>query len=786
MTQTNGNSFEHNQGPPRREVRSVLKFKIFILQAVLVTLAIFLMGWSELARWRELSENYINKKGLVLVKTIEPHTLNYIENDNKAGLEKLAKSLTSREIPDNDVISVQILNSRMQKLAESSPEMSASASGFITLPATVVVANPIIDPDSGAAVGILRMVFSNSFFENQSRRVIHDSLKLFIPGIILSWLSAWYLAYLIRRPVSKLAEAARRISEGDLEAVVVSESEDEIGALVDSFNRMSRSINIHLTELREKSLHLEKKNYEITTLQHIVRSLSSILEQDQLYESIVDNVINILSGVKRCSLMLVDENNEEFVIKVAKGLEPDIIPENRRVPIKNGGIGAKVFQTGDSVLINDLDQGEDSTELDEARVSRSSICVPIKHSGKVIGVLSVSNRISGTPFTEADLRLVEGVAREAAVSIKNSRMWHDLKRKVLELNTLHEVGKTLSMVLDIDKLLELVLDLTAKVLGGVQTSSVILYDQETNSLQVLLYKGEKNIEALQPIKVGEGIAGKVFEKGEPIIINDIKSSDQSAGEHGKSSICVPLKVKDKTIGVLSVSDKLSGEAFDKSDLEMLVTLASQIAITLYNAQLYEDLEASYLSAVRALANSIDAKDPYTRGHSERVARYSMEIGRVMGLESDEIKTLHVGALLHDIGKISISEGIINKSAKLTDEEYETMKTHPARGASIIEPAKFLKEKVPLIKYHHERFDGKGYPEGLKGQEIPLLARIICVADSYDAMTSKRAYRDTMGREEAKKELIRCSGTQFDPKVVNSFLEVLEDEQKIEAIEKLGK
>ncbi|MDN5280653.1 MAG: hypothetical protein PWR01_4618 [Clostridiales bacterium] len=787
MNQINKSNNEHMDqfSARRREVRSVLKFKLFALQFLLIAAVVVVMGWSELSRWRNLSESYINKKGMTLVKTIEPHTLNYIETDNIAGLERLARSLTSRDIPDNDVLSVQILNSQMQKLAESSPEVSGAGDGFINLPATVVVANPIIDPETRTQAGLLRMVFSNRIFEIQSRKVIEDSLLYLLLGAIFSGLLTWYLARIIHRPVMLLADAARRISEGDLEALVENQSDDEIGVLVDSFNTMTRSINVHLSDLREKNLILEKKNFELTTLQHIGRTLSSILEQEHLFESIVDNLINILSGVKRCSLMLVDENREEFIIKVAKGLEPELIPENRRVAIDRS-IGAKVFHTGESVLINDLDEKEKSVQLDEAIVRRSSICVPIKHSGKVTGILSVSNRISGTPFNEADLRLVEGVAREASIAIKNSRMWQDLKRKVLELNTLHEVGKTLGMVLDINKLLEMVLDLTAKVLGGVKTSSVILYDEETHSLQVMLYKGSKKLNELQPIKVGEGIAGKVFEKGEPIIINDIKSSGSTDSEGGKSSICVPLRVKDKMLGVLSVSDKTTGEAFDKSDLEMLVTLASQISVTLHNAQLYEDLEASYLSAVRALANSIDAKDPYTRGHSERVARYSMEIAKVMGFGAEDVKTIHVGALLHDIGKISISESIINKDSKLTDNEYETMKTHPSRGASIIEPAKFLREKVPLIKYHHERFDGKGYPDGLKGQEIPLLARIICVADSYDAMTSKRAYRDTMPREEARKELIRCSGSQFDPKVVNAFLEVLEDESKIDAIEKLGK
>ena len=169
------------------------------------------------------------------------------------------------------------------------------------------------------------------------------------------------------------------------------------------------------------------------------------------------------------------------------------------------------------------------------------------------------------------------------------------------------------------------------------------------------------------------------------------------------------------------------------------------------------------------------------GHSERVAKYSIEIGKIMNLSDEDLKNLYIGALLHDIGKIGISEAIINKPDKLTNEEFQQIKTHPSRGAMIIEPAKFLKEKVPLIKYHHERFDGKGYPEGLKGEEIPLLARIICVADSFDAMTSKRAYRDTMPLEFARKEMIRCSETQFDPRIVSAFLEVIADEDKIKEI-----
>ncbi|MBU1105864.1 MAG: GAF domain-containing protein [Candidatus Riflebacteria bacterium] len=765
--------------------RPVFKLRLFVFQLIMLTAICLMMSSSELTRWRRLSETHINSKGLCLVRTIEPHVLRFMDENDLGGLKKLAHSLTSSEIPNNDVISVQILDGSLQKIAESSHETPVALGGLTHLPATVVIANPLFDSTTQQPRGTLRMVFSNRYFEEKSQEVVRSTVVYFIIGMIMSLLSTWLLSRMVQAPVDILAEAAMKLSEGESNVQIELDADNEIGILVESFNQMSLRINKHLTELRQKNLQLEHKTYELSTLQHIGRSLSSILDQDMVYETIVDNVINVLSGVKRCSLLLIDEKCNEFIFKVAKGLDPEIMPESGRLQIKDG-IAAKVCQTGEAVLLNDINEEDDTKILEESKVIRSSICSPIKISGKVIGILSLSNRISGIPFNEIDLRLVEGVSIEAAIAIKNARLWQDLKRKVLELNTLHEVGKNLSLVLDINKLLELVLDLTAKVLGGVKTSSVILHDSESDCLQVMLYKGERTVEAMQPIKAGDGIAGKVFLRGEPIIINDFHLPEGNQGVGGRSSICVPLKVKEKTIGVLSVSDKRSGEPFDQSDLDMMVTLASQISISLYNAQLYEDLEASYLSAVRALANSIDAKDAYTRGHSERVAHYSMEIGRTMGFSPAEIKNLHIGALLHDIGKIGISEAIINKDSKLTDAEYQEIKTHPARGASIIEPAKFLREKVPLIKYHHERYDGKGYPDGLKGEAIPLMARIVCAADSFDAMTSKRAYRDIMPLDEARQELLRCSGTQFDPRIVSAFLEVLTDEKKITTIANLGK
>jgi HD-GYP domain-containing protein (c-di-GMP phosphodiesterase class II) len=547
-------------------------------------------------------------------------------------------------------------------------------------------------------------------------------------------------------------------------------------------------INEKEKELNEKTEKQDKKLFEMAALNQINHSLSFTHNLDEIYTKLVENVLNVMNGIQTCIVLVVDELHNEFEYKVIKGLNTESIPENKRVPL-DSLIASKVYQTGENLVINETvskqegNISNDSGNSDSNTILKQdkSFYIPIIVKGKVIAVLFGKNKLSGEDFSESDLSLIEGIIKETSTAIRNAMMWQDLHRKILELNTLHEIAKNIGTVLDINKLLELILDLTAKVFGGVKTSSIILYDEETKLLNLKLYKGEKSSKAMKPIKSGEGIAGKVFQRGEPIMINDMHTNNNDSIDAGSSSICVPLKVKEKCLGVLSITDKLSGEPFDKSDLDMMVTLASQIAVSLNNAKLYEDLEASYLSAVRALANSIDAKDTYTMGHSERVAKYSVEIGKKMGLPEEEIKNLYIGALLHDIGKIGIPEAIINKTDRLTNEEYQEIKTHPSRGAMIIEPAKFLKEKVPLIKYHHERFDGKGYPEGLKGEEIPLLARIICCADSFDAMTSKRAYRDTMPLEFAKKELIRCSETQFDPRIVNAFLEVIANEDTIKEI-----
>lgn len=197
-------------------------------------------------------------------------------------------------------------------------------------------------------------------------------------------------------------------------------------------------------------------------------------------------------------------------------------------------------------------------------------------------------------------------------------------------------------------------------------------------------------------------------------------------------------------------------------------------INLELSDTYEKLEKAYLESIQTLRYTVEAKDTYTRGHSDRVAQYSVLIGQKLNLSDDDLRLLQLGGLFHDIGKIGVPDDILKKNAKLTDDEYSEIKNHPSIGAHILSSATIFKDIIPIVKHHHEKYDGTGYPGKLSGNDIPYLARIAAVADSFDAMTSKRVYRDSLPLDVVINEFRRCRGTQFDPEIDDVFLDILEN------------
>ncbi len=314
-----------------------------------------------------------------------------------------------------------------------------------------------------------------------------------------------------------------------------------------------------------------------------------------------------------------------------------------------------------------------------------------------------------------------------------------------------------------------------------EAASLLLFDENTKELYFDVALGEKASQIMSiRLKLGQGIAGWVALQKQAVIINDVqndprffKESDEKSGFKTKTMICLPLIIKDKErlIGVIQAINK-KDSVFDAYDLELLEALANQVAIAIDNAKLYEELKTTFYEIVFALADTIEKKDPYTGGHTKRVMEYSVAIGIELGLSKKELENLKLAAILHDIGKIGISDSILLKKGNLSDNEFKVIQNHPMLGAEILSHIKQLKDIIPGVKHHHEKFDGSGYPEGLKGEEIPLIARIIAVADTFDAMTTNRPYRKGLSPKEALNELENKAGTQFDERIVSAFKKVL--------------
>jgi HD-GYP domain-containing protein (c-di-GMP phosphodiesterase class II) len=344
------------------------------------------------------------------------------------------------------------------------------------------------------------------------------------------------------------------------------------------------------------------------------------------------------------------------------------------------------------------------------------------------------------------------------------------------LNLLYEVGKKVGSGTNLNGLVRQIVQMAQQTLRA-SASSMILLDETKQALLFEVAEGEVG-GTLKEMKLSSrsGIAGWVARQGKPLIVNDVrkdarfnKQVDASTGFVTRSIICAPLTVHHKITGVIEVLNKIDGSNFNEQDLEALVSVASTAAIAIENTRLHQSVVDGYKATIRALAAAVDVKDPYTRGHSQRVTTYALLGGASMSLSRKQLEVLEYAGILHDIGKIGIPDAILNKPASLTAEERRIIQQHSLIGANIINDIPFLSAVRALILYHHERYDGTGYPAGLKGNGIPIGARLLAIADAYDTMTTDRAYRRALPVEQALNELVRCSGTQFCPVAVNAFI-----------------
>jgi GAF domain-containing protein len=330
----------------------------------------------------------------------------------------------------------------------------------------------------------------------------------------------------------------------------------------------------------------------------------------------------------------------------------------------------------------------------------------------------------------------------------------------------------------VDEILEAVVDELHRAFGYYVCHVVRLL--EGGVVRSLAGRGEMygqmtRTEWEQPVSTG--VIGRCVRERHVILVPDTAldpdfMENEDIDPLPRSELCAPVWVGDELWGALNVEEIEVG-AFDEDDARLLQTVADQLGSALRSAQLYEQLDRAYLGTAEALATALEAKDSYTAQHAHSIVQWAEAVGSRLGLEGRELRDLRYGAVFHDIGKIAIPEALLNKQGPLDDREREIMERHTLVGEQILAPVDFLAGVRPIVRSEHERWDGGGYPDGLRGEQIPLGARIVLVCDAYHAMTSDRPYRAAMSDADARAELRAGAGTQFDPRVVDSFLAVLD-------------
>jgi HD-GYP domain-containing protein (c-di-GMP phosphodiesterase class II) len=349
----------------------------------------------------------------------------------------------------------------------------------------------------------------------------------------------------------------------------------------------------------------------------------------------------------------------------------------------------------------------------------------------------------------------------------------DLARRLAEYETLFEIGVQLTGTLDLTRVLELAL-VRAEEVCQAETSSIWELDEARGELFFRVVRGSARgqIRHLR-VPLGEGIVGSVARSGEGELVNEVAADPRWRGDRQdvfttRALLAVPLVAHGAVIGVLQLLNPVGRDRFSADDLRRMHLFAAILAHPLQNARLYAARRRQFMETVKAWAQAIERKDPYTGGHVHRVTTYSVLLGSELGLSPEELEELWLAATLHDVGKIFVGDDILGKPGALTAEERAIMNRHPVDGYEILEQINDLQRVLPGVRNHHERLDGRGYPDGLAGDAIPLVARIIAVADTYDAMTTSRPYRPGLPPERAAAEIENGAGSQFCPVVAAAF------------------
>jgi len=532
----------------------------------------------------------------------------------------------------------------------------------------------------------------------------------------------------------------------------------------------------------------KQREHELRAIATVSMALRVARSRTEMLPIILDQLLDLLKA-NGASVGMHDSTTDETVIELALGSAAFYTAA--RIP-PGKGVNGCVIATGKPYANADAHTDPRLFRPELFGAMRAMACVPLNAHEKTIGAICVArdekDGVMPQEFSESELRLLTAVADIAANAIHRATLHEDTQRHLERLQSLHTIETTITASLDLKFVLNILLEQTITQLH-VDAADVLLHTSHTNALEYAAGRGfrSKGIERSR-VRVGEGIVGRVaLERRIVTILNLPEHAHESIRDtllkgEGFVTYCgIPLVAKGKVVGVLEIFHR-SPLRTDPGWLEFAETLAKQSAIAIDNMQLFEGLQRSniqlalaYDATIEGWSRALDLRDKETEGHTQRVTEMTLQLARAMQMDEADLVHICRGALLHDIGKMGVPDSILLRPSKLTDEEWVIMRQHPQFAYDMLAPIAYLRSALDIPYCHHEKWDGTGYPRGLKGEQIPLAARIFAIADVWDALRSKRPYRVEWSTEKTRTHIQALTGTHFDPKVVEVFFQMLREE-----------
>lgn len=549
-----------------------------------------------------------------------------------------------------------------------------------------------------------------------------------------------------------------------------------------------------------------RERYDSTLmLQRISLATSREIDLNRLSNIIVDEIVSTMH-IKRAGLYVAQKEGSPFVLVSGRGLNYSRIKEFRT----DHPLIAKLRKTDAPLMWSDLESSPMlkslwKDELDYLVDLKAELFIPLKTKDELMGILVLGERMSESPYSQEDISNLTTLASQSSIAIQNAHLFsqsqtelterrraeHNLQLQLKRLSALQDINVAITENFDLQIPLVLLLEQVINELK-VDAADVLLYNPDDKNLNYVAGRGFRT-DALKftSLRMGQGLAGTAAQTRHTIHIKDLSTeyttlaqSPLLEDENFVTYYGFPLIARNQIKGVLEIFHRTVLEP-DNDWFDYLNTLITETALAVDNARLFTDLEktnqelmSAYEATLEGWARTLEMRDRETEGHSQRVLQMTVTLAERMGIHGDELTHVRRGSLLHDIGKIAIPDSILQKPGALNDEEWKIMRRHPSIAYEMLSTISFLEPSLEIPYCHHEKWDGSGYPQGLKGEEIPLSARIFAIVDVWDALLSDRPYRKAWDNKKVMDYLRSQSGTHFDPMVVEEFLKLIEEENSV--------